>query len=96
MDLIIIYPKPYSIFLGATISPKPRKPEPWTALCKAACAKLSPPAPEPEQALSYSGYGGFLKIMDTVLGGPYNKDYSVLGSMLGCPYLGKLPYKSPA
>ena len=25
-------------------------------------------------------------------GGPYNKDYSILGSILGSPYLGKLPY----
>ena len=25
-------------------------------------------------------------------GGPYNKDYSILGSTLGSPYLGKLPY----
>ena len=25
-------------------------------------------------------------------GGPYNKDYSILGSILRCPYLGKLPY----
>ena len=24
-------------------------------------------------------------------GGPYNKDYSVLGSILGSPYLWKLP-----
>ena len=25
-------------------------------------------------------------------GGPYNKDYSILGFILGSPYLGKLPY----
>ena len=25
-------------------------------------------------------------------GGPHNKDYSILGSILGSPYLGKLPY----
>ena len=25
-------------------------------------------------------------------GGPYHKDYSVLGSILGSPYFGKLPY----
>ena len=24
-------------------------------------------------------------------GGPYNKDYNILGSILGSPYLGKLP-----
>ena len=28
------------------------------------------------------------------MGGPYNKDYSILGSILGSPYLGKLPYRS--
>ena len=25
-------------------------------------------------------------------GGPNSKDYSILGSILGSPYLGKLPY----
>ena len=35
---------------------------------------------------------GFPKIRGTLFGGPYNKDYSVLGSILGSPYLGKLPY----
>ena len=25
--------------------------------------------------------------------GPNNKDYSILGSILGSPYFGKLPYK---
>ena len=34
---------------------------------------------------------GFPKIRGTFLGGPYNKDYSILGSTLGSPYLGKLP-----
>ena len=28
------------------------------------------------------------------LRGPYNKDYSILGSILGSPYLGKVPYSS--
>ena len=26
-------------------------------------------------------------------GGPYQKDYSILGSILGSPYFGKLPYR---
>ena len=26
-------------------------------------------------------------------GGPYKKDYSILGSILGSPYYGKLPYE---
>ena len=36
-------------------------------------------------------YGGFPKIRGTIFGGPYKKDYSILGSTLGSPYLGKLP-----
>ena len=28
-------------------------------------------------------------------GGPHNKDYNILGSTLGFPYLGKLPYRDP-
>ena len=27
-----------------------------------------------------------------LFGGPNNKDYSILGSILGSPYFGKLPY----
>ena len=34
---------------------------------------------------------GFPKIRGTILGGPYNKDCNILGSVLGSPYLGKLP-----
>ena len=33
---------------------------------------------------------GFPKIRGT-----HNKDYSILGSILGSPYLGKLPFKVP-
>ena len=29
-----------------------------------------------------------------LFGGPYNKDYSILGSILGSPYFGKLPDQS--
>ena len=35
---------------------------------------------------------GVPKIRGTFLGGPYNKDYSILGSRLGSPYFGRLPY----
>ena len=28
-----------------------------------------------------------------LFGVPYNKDYSILGSILGSPYFGKLPYR---
>ena len=34
----------------------------------------------------------FPKIRGTLLGVPQNKDYSILGSILGSPYFGKLPY----
>ena len=34
----------------------------------------------------------FPKIRGTIFGGPYNKDYNILGSVFGSPYLGKLPY----
>ena len=28
-----------------------------------------------------------------LLGGSYNEEYSILGSILGSPYFGKLPYR---
>ena len=34
---------------------------------------------------------GVSKIRGTLLGGPHNKDGSVVGSTFGSPYLGKLP-----
>ena len=34
---------------------------------------------------------GFLKIGGYPFGGPHNKDYNILGSILGSHYLGKLP-----
>ena len=38
------------------------------------------------------GFRGFPKIRGTVLGVPLIRtNYSILGSMLGCPYFGKLP-----
>ena len=33
----------------------------------------------------------FPKIRGTFLGVPFNKDYSILGSILGFPYFGKVP-----
>ena len=39
---------------------------------------------------------GFLKVRGTSSGGgPHNKGYSILGSILGPPYLGKLPRIHP-
>ena len=36
-------------------------------------------------------YGVFPKL-GVPFGGPHNKDYGILGSILGSPYFGKLPY----
>ena len=38
----------------------------------------------------------FPKIRGTMLGSPYNKDYSILGSIMGSPYFGKLPCRAKA
>ena len=38
---------------------------------------------------------GVSQIRGTLFRGPYNKDYSILGSILGSPYFGKLPYSKP-
>ena len=35
----------------------------------------------------------FPKIRDPCLGGPHNKDYYILGSILGSPNFGKLSYR---
>ena len=37
-------------------------------------------------------YGGFPKLGVPFSKGPNNEDYSILGSVLGSPYFGKLPY----
>ena len=37
-------------------------------------------------------YMGVSQNLGYHFGAPYNKDYSILGSILGYPYLGKLPY----
>ena len=44
------------------------------------------------QGLGFRVWGlGFPKIRATFFGGPHIRDYSVLGSILGSPYFGKLP-----
>ena len=43
-----------------------------------------------------STYWGFPKLGAPFFGGPYNKDYNMLVSILGSPYLGKLPYQHSA
>ena len=37
-------------------------------------------------------WGGFPKFRVPILGRPHNKDYCVLGSIMGSPSLAKLPY----
>ena len=37
-------------------------------------------------------FGGFPKLW-VLFGGPHNKDYNILGSILGSPYFGKLPFR---
>ena len=37
-------------------------------------------------------FGSFLKLGVPFWGGLYNKDYSILGAILGSPYFGKLPF----
>ena len=37
--------------------------------------------------------GEFPKIRGTLFGGPHNKDYRILVSILGSPHFGKLPYR---
>ena len=37
---------------------------------------------------------GFPITRGTFFGGPSNKDCGILGSIVGCPYLGKVPYGS--
>ena len=32
-------------------------------------------------------------VVSQIFGGPYNKGYSVMGSILGSPHLGKFPYE---
>ena len=41
---------------------------------------------------SHNPYMGVSQNYGYLLGGPNNKDYSILGSILGSPYFGKLPY----
>ena len=59
------------------------------------------PSPEGRETPLRGGLGprfylqliwGFPKIRGTLFGGPHNKDYSILGSIWGFPYLGKLPF----
>ena len=42
--------------------------------------------------LAFRLHGGFPKIRGTFSGGPHIQDSSILGSILGSPYLGKLPH----
>ena len=38
-------------------------------------------------------WGGSPKVRGTFIGGPYIKDYNILGSILGAPHVGELIHK---
>ena len=46
-----------------------------------------------DSQFEYLSIWQFPKIWSTIFRGPNNKDYNILGSILGSPYLGKLPFK---
>ena len=43
--------------------------------------------------MTLTSISGFPKIRVTIFGGPHNKDYSILGSILASPCLRNLPYR---
>ena len=45
-----------------------------------------------EKRVAQSRILGFPKIRSYLSGGPHNKSYSILGSILGFPYFGKVSY----
>ena len=49
---------------------------------------VSPPTPSGAFMEKYKGFPE----LGVAFWGPYNKDYSILGSILGSPYFEKLPY----
>ena len=44
------------------------------------------------RGVSWNVIWGVSKIRGYLFEGPHNKDYSTLGSVLGFPYLGKVPF----
>ena len=55
--------------------------------------RLGAPTPQQLRPQGFLQSRGFpkIRVKGTFLGGPYKKDYSILGSIFGSPYLGKLP-----
>ena len=49
-----------------------------------------------EKAPALESIWGFPKIGGYLFGDPHNKDCSILGSIVGSPYSGKLPFGCPA
>ena len=101
-------PKPYTLNKGGYTIPfsTPFK-EVWTTVhivhflwssplglqenpCPPSTASQRPTSlnPKPPTYMGVSQNYGYL------FGGPNNKDYSILGSILGSPYFGKLPYST--
>ena len=72
-------------------------------LCKVGLTKLSsrgPARPSPRRGCANRAldvramkpHGGFPKL-GVLVGGPFTEDYSILESIFGSPYFGKLPHK---
>ena len=79
-DLIVIYPKPYSIYLRGTIG--------FRVGARGGCVPSSRAlGPICRKSITK----GVPKIRGTFSGCPHNKDYNILESILGSPYLGKQP-----
>ena len=82
-----------------TFSPCKHRSNPSCPYYKTTYSESSPDPTGMNANLSLTGgFGfkiwGFPKIRCTLLGGPHNKEYSILGSRLGSPYFGKEPFGS--
>ena len=64
---------------------------------QATCGKADLEVRAPNACRNHRTYGGFPKLGVSFWGfsvwGPHNKDYDILGSILGSPYLGNYPLR---
>ena len=63
------------------------------AVLEVEASRLTPLLAVPLAVTAFASWRqvGVSQITGTFLGGPHNKDYSILGSILGSPHFGKLP-----
>ena len=92
--LLLIYAKPYSIYLRGTITiPKRHLTAFWGPTIRWMEQIFTPPKIPHLQKIPLLGdFWGVSQNQGTLSGGPHNKDYSILGSILGFHYFGILPY----